>query len=232
MTYGSITLFNKVLDNALLPHYDRPMASVQPIRPRPNKPTEIHEHAIDNLRYIRETMERAGSFTAVPGWGGVAMGVTAIAASFVAARQASTGAWLVTWMAEGILAVAIGILAMWRKASKAGLPMWSAPARKFVFSFVPPLLVGAALTTVLWRVGAATAIPGVWLMLYGTGVITGGAFSVPVVPVMGACFLVEGAAVLFAPTAWSAPWNDIWLAFGFGVLHIIFGVIIARRYGG
>jgi hypothetical protein len=208
------------------------MASVQPIRKRASEPTPIHAHAIDNLRYIRETMERAGSFTAVPGWGGVAMGVTAVAASFIAAWQGSTGRWLATWLIEGVLAVSLGMLAMWRKAAKAGLPMWSAPARKFVFSFVPPLLVGAALTIVLWRAGAVTAIPGVWLMLYGTGVITGGAFSVPIVPVMGACFLIEGALAVFSPPAWSVPWNNVLLGLGFGGLHILFGAIIARRYGG
>lgn len=192
----------------------------------------MHAHAIDNLRYIRETMERAGSFTAVPGWGGVAMGITAVAASFFAARTTSKGAWLATWMFEGALAVAIGILAMWRKAGKAGLPMWSAPARKFVFSFVPPMILGAVLTLVLWRAGAAGAIPGVWLMLYGAGVVTGGAFSARIVPVMGVCFLIGGALVLLSPPAWSAPWNDVWLALGFGGLHIVFGAIIARRYGG
>lgn len=213
------------------------MASVQPLRQHRRDPIPLHDHAIDNLRYIRETMERANSFTAVPGWGGVAMGLTAVAASFVAANQQSRGAWLETWLIEGALAVAIGILAMWRKASRAGKPMWSPPMRKFVFSFVPPLAVGAALTVVLWRIGAVTAIPGVWLMLYGTGVVTSGAFSVPVVPVMGACFLILGGAALFAPPAWSAAWNqmwwnDVWLALGFGCLHIIFGTIIARRYGG
>jgi hypothetical protein len=208
------------------------MALVRPIRERAGEPIPMHSHAIDNLRYIRETMERAGSFTAVPGWGGVAMGFTALAASFFAARQTSTGAWLTTWMLEGTLAVAIGIVTMWQKASRAGMSMFSAPGRKFVFSFVPPLIVGAALTLVLWRVGAVKAIPGVWLMLYGTGVVTGGAFSVPIVPVMGLCFLVEGAAALFSPPAWSVPWNDVWLALGFGGLHIIFGAIIARRYGG
>src|SRR5579883_1554862 len=206
------------------------MASVQPLRK--SKPVPIDARARDNLRYIRETMERAGSFTAVPGWGGVAMGVTALAASFVAARQGSVGRWVITWVAEGVLAIAIGILAMWRKAARAGMPMWSAPARKFLFSFVPPLVVGAALTVVLWRAGAATAIPGVWLMLYGAGVVTGGAFSVPVVPVMGVCFLIEGAIAMFMPAAWSVPWNDVWLALGFGGLHIVFGAIIARRYGG
>jgi len=192
----------------------------------------MHAHAIDNLRYIRETMERAGYFTAVPGWGGVAMGITAVVASLIASRQTSPGAWLSVWLIEGVVALTIGILTMWRKAKAAGLPMLSPPMRKFVFSFVPPLLVGAALTMVLWRAGVVAVIPGVWLMLYGTGVVTGGAFSVPIVPVMGACFLVEGALAVFSPPAWSAPWNDVWLGVGFGGLHILFGAIIARRYGG
>ena len=215
------------------------MASVQPIRKPLPEPIPIHAHAMDNLRYIRETMELAGSFTAVPGWGGVAMGLTALVASGIARyEQTSHGqiAWIATWITEGALAVAIGILAMWRKASRAGLPMWSAPARKFVFSFVPPLAVGAALTSVLWRVGAMSAMPGVWLMLYGTGVVTGGAFSARIVPVMGACFLALGALASLAPMAWvaglSASWPDVWLALGFGGLHIIFGAIIARRHGG
>jgi hypothetical protein len=204
------------------------MASVQPIRERGSEPIPIQNHALDNLRYIRETMERAGSFTAVPGWGGVAMGLTATASALLASRQTTSRAWLETWLIEGALAIALGILAMWRKASAAGLPLWSAPARKFVFSFVPPLIAGAAVTVVLWNAGLTGAIPGVWLMLYGTGVITGGAFSAPIVPVMGACFLIEGALATFAPAAW----GDLWLGLGFGGLHILFGFIIARRYGG
>jgi len=208
------------------------MALVQPIRPGRTEPIPLHTHAMDNLRYIRETMERAGSFTAVPGWGGVAMGLTALASAVLASQlttaQNTPRAWLETWFVEGSLAIALGILAMWRKASAAGLPLWSSPARKFVFSFVPPLIAGAALTVVLWQAGLTSAIPGVWLMLYGTGVITGGAFSVPVVPVMGACFLAIGAVATFTPAAW----GDFWLGLGFGGLHILFGFIIARRYGG
>ncbi len=119
---------------------------------------------------------------------------------------------------------------MARKARAAGLPLWNAPARKFVFSFVPPLIAGAALTLVLWHAGAWSAIPGVWLMLYGTGVIAGGAFSTPVVPVMGACFLATGAGRFF--TAVRRGLADFWLGFGFGALHVIFGAMIARKYGG
>jgi hypothetical protein len=114
------------------------MSSVRPIRQNPPEPIPLHAHAIDNLRYIRETMERAGSFTAVPGWGGVTMGLTAVAAAIVATWQASPRTWLATWLVEGALAIAIGLLAMRLKAHAAGLAVWSAPARKFAFSFVPP----------------------------------------------------------------------------------------------
>lgn len=204
------------------------MANVEPIRKPAGPPAAMHAHALDNLRYIRETMERAGSFTAVPGWGGVAMGATALAAAGLASHAASRRTWMLCWLIEGVIAVAAGIVALARKSSAAGQPIWNAPARKFVFSFVPPLIAGAALTWTLWQAGAWNAIPGTWLMLYGAGVIAGGAFSVPVVPVMGACFLGTGALALFTP----AGWSDFWLGLGFGALHVVFGAVIARKYGG
>src|SRR5689334_4239794 len=208
------------------------MASIRPIRDVPPEPIPLHTHALDNLRYIRETMERAGSFTAVPGWGGVAMGATALAAAGLASHAATASSWLACWLAEGAAAVIIGLLAMERKARAAGLPLWSAPVRKFVFIFVPPLIAGAVLTVVLWRAGLPGAIPGVWLMLYGAGVMAGGAFSVPVVPVMGACFLVAGILAVFAPLFGVLADGDLWLGIGFGGLHVVFGAMIARKYGG
>jgi len=204
------------------------MASVRPIREGSAEPLAMHSHAIDNLRYIRETMERAGSFTAVPGWGGVTMGITAVAAAVVAGWQISPNRWLATWLMEGAVAIAIGVIAMQQKARAAGLEVWSAPARKFAFSFVPPMIAGAALTFALWRAGLLHLIPGAWLLLYGTGVISGGAFSVRVVPIMGAGFLALGAAALVSPPAL----GNVWLGLGFGGLHIIFGAMIARKYGG
>ena len=183
---------------------------------------------MDNLRFIRETMERAGAFTAVPGWGGLAMGASALVATAIAARQTNTGAWLATWLVEGFLAIALGVWAMKRKADFAQLPLLSAPGRRFVLSFAPPLLVGALLTMVLYEGGLTRVIPGTWLLLYGTGVVTGGAYSVRVVPLMGMCFMLVGAVALFCPFWWAT----VLLGMGFGGLHVIFGIIIARRYGG
>jgi hypothetical protein len=191
-------------------------------------PPALHDRAMDNLRYIRETMERASSFTAVPGWGQVAIGVTALAATYLAARQPTSRGWLGTWVAEVIISLLIAGWLMDRKARALGTPLLSGPGRKVAFSLSPPMIVGALLTVVLFRAGLTAAIPGMWLLLYGTGVVTGGMFSVSIVPVMGICFMLMGAVALFAPAGWSN-----WLmAAGFGGLHIIFGTIIARKHGG
>ncbi|HET7470883.1 MAG TPA: hypothetical protein VFJ81_14465 [Gemmatimonadales bacterium] len=195
--------------------------------PRMASPQPLADRALDNLRYIRATMERAGSFTAVPGWGMVAIGTSALAASFIAARQASFLDWLVVWLVEAMLALAIGGWTMVRKSRAANDPILTGPGRRFGLSFLPPVAVGALLTVALYLGGDRRLIPAVWLLLYGTGVVTGGAFSVPVVPVMGVGFLALGGAALFA--AGAANWL---LAAGFGGLHIVFGLWIARRYGG
>ncbi|MBS1876581.1 MAG: hypothetical protein JSU00_25420 [Acidobacteria bacterium] len=204
------------------------MASPAPVGDRRRDPVGIQTHALNNLRYIRDTMERAGSFTAVPGWGGFVMGLTAAFAALLASRQRSSEAWLAVWLIEGMLALAIGVLAMHRKARKAHLSLWSTPGRKFLFSFAPATAAGAVLTVGLYKAGMISAIPGVWLLLYGTGVVTGGTFSVPAVPVMGLCFMLEGAFAVFAPLRWC----DLLLGAGFGGLHMAFGFVIARRYGG
>ena len=183
---------------------------------------------MDNLSFIRDTMERATSFTAVPGWGGVAMGVSALAVAWLAAVQPSRAAWIQVWLAEAVLAAVIGAFTMARKARRAEGSMLSRPARRFLLSYAPPIAVGALLTLVLYRGGLGRALPGMWLLLYGTGVVTGGAFSVRVVPVMGLCFMALGTVTIIAPESW----GNWMLALGFGVLHILFGVIIARRHGG
>lgn len=196
--------------------------------PRDSAPPALHARAMDNLSFIRSTMERATAFTAVPGWGGVAMGVTALAATAAAQGRETRGEWLVVWLAASVLALAIGGWSMLVKARRAGTSVFSYSGRRFVLSYVPPLAVGGLLTLALVRAGLYSALPGTWLLLYGTGVVTGGAFSVRVVPIMGLCFMALGSIALLAPPAWGQ-----WLmAAGFGGLHIIFGLIIARRYGG
>lgn len=194
----------------------------------PEEPIALHQRAISDLRYIRETMERAGEFTAVPGWGGVGMGVLAVTAAFVGAQQPDTDRWLVVWLVTAVLAIAVASWSMVRKARRAGITLLAGPGRKFALSFLPPVVAGAALTIAMYHAGVMDLVPGVWLLLYGAAVATAGAFSVRIVPIMGLCFMVLGVAALFTPAAW----NHGLLAAGFGGLQIGFGIAIARRHGG
>jgi hypothetical protein len=204
------------------------MEPVRLIQPEQSEPPALHERAMDNLRYIRDTMERATAFTGVSGWGEVAIGATALVATVIAARQGHFTGWLAVWVAEGVISLLIAGWSMDRKARAAQMPLMSGPGRKAVFSLSPPMIAGGLLSLVLIRARLTNLIPGVWLLLYGTGVVTGGMFSVGVVPIMGLCFMALGAAALFAPPEF-ANW---FMAAGFGGLHIVFGVIIARKYGG
>jgi hypothetical protein len=204
------------------------MAATGPLRSSKSEPIPIDARVADHLRYIRETMEQAGEFTGVPGWGGVAIGVTALAAAVIAARQRTPHSWLVVWLFEAFIAVAIAAPAVATKAIRANTKLFSGPGRRFLLSFAPPLFVGALLTYVLASVGLFWALPGFWLMLYGTAIVTGGAFSVRAVPLMGLCLIALGVGALFAPI----EWGNILMAAGFGVVHIAFGFWIARHYGG
>ena len=205
------------------------MATVRPLRPPPTeRDPALSDRALDNLRFIRDTMERAGTFTAISGWGIAAVGAVAMVAAVVA-RVRPTVEWRVgTWLTTAAVCIALSLAATARKARRTDLSMVSGPAQKLALAFSPAMVVGALLTAALLRIGANDLLPGVWLLLYGTAVVTGGAFSVRIIPVMGVCFMTLGAAALFAP-----PAIGEWLMVaGFGLVHMGFGIQIARRHGG
>lgn len=204
------------------------MAKTNSLRKEENEPINIGDRALENLKFIRETMERSTSFTAVPGYGGMLMGVTAIVASYIAASQANLRGWLIVWLLEAALAFAIGLLGMWQKSKLGDTPLFSAPAKKFAFGFTPPLIAGIAITLGLWRYEHYELMAPVWMLCYGASVVTGGAFSVRVVPVMGWIFMAAGAVAFLLP----ASYGNILMGATFGLTHIAFGAIIARRYGG
>ncbi|MGI8812116.1 MAG: hypothetical protein ACR2IH_06260 [Pyrinomonadaceae bacterium] len=194
----------------------------------PAEPVSLGDRAVDNLKFIRETMERSTHFTAVPGYGGILMGVTAIVAAYVAHLQPLMSGWLTVWLTEAGLAAAIGLLAMWQKSKIAGESAFSVPAKKFAFGFAAPLVCGIVITLGLGRLGYFEIMPAVWMLLYGAAVVTGGAFSVRVVPVMGWLFIAAGAVQFMLPSGY----GNIMMGASFGLMHIIFGGIIAKRYGG
>jgi hypothetical protein len=193
------------------------------------RPEPIQAHALENLRFIREAMSRASEFTAVPGWGGILMGVSALITAPIAGAPDGTFRWVLIWFADAVVAATIALVAIAIKSKRSGTPLSkAAPALRFALAFLPPLVAGMILTPVFVMMGLIARLPGCWLLLYGTAVATGGAFSVKVVPLMGICFMALGAVAFAAPAAWGH-----WLmALGFGGLHIVFGTIIARSYGG
>ncbi len=191
-------------------------------------PEALHARAMDDLRFIRRTMEGAASFTALSGWGGVVVGLTALPASYLAGRAASHRAWMTIWLVEAVIGALIGVGMTVRKARAGQTPLTGAPGRKFALTFLMPLLTGAILTIPLYYGGQIPLLPGMWLLLYGTAFATAGAFSVSTVPVMGLCFMLAGTAALAAP----AGWGNVFMAAGFGGLHVVFGALIARKHGG
>jgi MFS family permease len=194
----------------------------------PAEPPGLQARAMDNLQFIRDTMEQAASFTALSGIGMLLVGGLAVVAALLVGRLPTAREEIIAWIGVAGVAAVISVVATVRKARAARMPVLSGPGRKLLLSFSPPMLVGALLTVVLYRAGAEGLLPGVWLLLYGTAVVAGGAFSVRIVPVMGACIMVVGAGALFAP----ATLGNLFMGLGFGGAHLAFGTLIARRHGG
>jgi hypothetical protein len=193
-------------------------------------PGALRDHAVDNLRYIREAMERASSFTSIPGWGGFAVGVTALITTAVAQPFAASRPrlWLITWLTCAVAASGIGWTAMVLKGRRSGVSLTSSVARRFFVAYFAPLIAGAVLTIALWRAGSFQPMPAVWLLLYGAAFVSSGAFALRVIPVMGSGFMLLGVIAAFLPLAI----GNLLLGVAFGGLHVVFGVLIARRYGG
>ncbi|MGQ0561046.1 MAG: hypothetical protein ACT443_04135 [Gemmatimonadota bacterium] len=195
---------------------------------RPAEPHALHDRAADDLAFIRSTMERADSFTAVSGMGYIVLGTSALIAAFIASRAATLGGWLTVWLVELVVGAAIAILMTSQKARRSSLPLARGAARKLLLGFTPVMLAGGVLTFALLRADAGALLPGMWLAVYGAAVIAGGVYSIRPVLVLGGALLLLGIATLFYPPM---P-GDLVLALGFGLFHIICGVVIARWHGG
>lgn len=188
----------------------------------------LHSRAAADLQYIRKTIETSASFTSVSGLGAVLIGISALATAWLASRSPVPGDRLQLWLAEAAVAATIGLLATANKARRDGRDLGHPVSRRFLLNLAPPLVAGAVLTAALVRTGILDLLPGLWLLLYGTGVLTAGAFSIRAVPLMGLCFMALGVATLLL----SPPWHQTAMGLGFGGLHILFGILIARFYGG
>ncbi len=193
-----------------------------------DEPPSLHGRAMDNLEFIRNTMQRSTEFTAVPGYGGVWMGVTAIGAAVIAGMQTTWLMWTAVWIVEAFLAVSVGAMMMWQKSKYIETPLNSEPAKKFALGFAPAIISAIILTVLLSLKGLFQYLPSVWLTLYGTAVVSGGAYSVKIVQVKGWFFIALGAISIFVP----AVYGNGLMGIGFGIFNVVFGLIIAKKHGG
>lgn len=199
-----------------------------PVRsPSGDQPT-LQAHALEQLHYIRSTLESSGTFTAVSGRGVIVMGLIALAAGGLSLWFNQGRHWLAIWLIAGVLGFLAGGWSLWRKARSDGVKLSCGVGRRFLFSLTPPLLAGGALSLALYQTDTLALIPGSWLLLYGVAVTTAGAFSVRAVPGMGIAFMILGLVTLALPAAW----HNLSLLLGFGGLHVVFGTIIVKNYGG
>ena len=208
-----------------------------------NQPVALHDYAADNLQFIRQAMERSGSFTGISGVATIAMGFFAILGAWVASwRLPLYDWWLWMWFVTATLGCFVGVAGMIAKARRTGTPVWAGPGKRFMFSFAPPIAAGIVLTDTMYVTAQEESMPVLWMLLYGVAIITGGAFTVRIVPLFGACFMVAGAVLhstryypalyMGAPVLGTMTITDLTLAAVFGTLHILFGIIVYLRYGG
>ena len=225
---SALPLNHKVLANTEISGDYRLMVHLRSVPPPEDSEPSLGERATADIDFIRSAMENRGQFTAVPGWGAVFMGTVGFAAAGVSSLQESPQAWLVTWLIAAAVAIAGGGFALERKASRQHLPLLGNLGRKFLLGLCPPIAAGVVLTAVLFRAELFELMPATWLLLYGAANIASGAYSVRMVPLSGAAFMLLGLFAACAPASWGTPL----LALGFGGIHWIVGFLIARSHGG
>jgi hypothetical protein len=187
------------------------------------KVVDLDMHATATLRYIRASMEGAAS-VAIPGSSGIAMGGIGLTAGALSAMPDLAAYWLVIWLAAAPLAALVGGVLLAKSESIATFVATGTPGRKLALGLMPSIFAGAVMTAVLWSADRIEAIPGTWLLLYGCALVSASVSTTAIVAWMGLCFAGLGIVALIGPAVLHIPL----LALGFGGLHIVFGILIAR----
>jgi hypothetical protein len=183
----------------------------------------MDSHAAATLRYIRDSMEGAGSFV-VPGSAGIALGGIGLVCAVLCAAPSLHEYWLQIWLLAALAAAAVGGILLVRESSLRGLRLIGTPIRKFALCLIPSLGAGLVITAVHWSYGNLHAIPGTWLMCYGCALISASTVTTRTIGLLGALFAALGVLALLLPSGAQI----LMLGLGFGGLHIIFGILIGR----
>jgi hypothetical protein len=190
-------------------------------------PISIETRALGTLAYIKRSIESSGSM-AVPGTAGVVMGCIGMLAAIAASTPRWSPHWVAIWLLGGATAFVGGGALMAREAAQSGHARYLGPVRKFLLCLCPALFAGAVLTGVLWRAGLANLLPGTWLLLYGCAVLSASTVTIAstmrLIGIMGALFVALGCLAFASPP----PMHTALLGVGFGVLHIVFGLLVGR----
>ncbi|MCG3133099.1 MAG: hypothetical protein HMLKMBBP_00192 [Planctomycetes bacterium] len=193
-----------------------------PVTRREPRPTASAKHAADDLRFIRETLERSGRFTAIPGAGVAALGGIAFTAAALAQQARDARTWLWIWAAAAGAGIAVGLAAVAVKARRSGMPAFSGPARRFLAALLPAVAAGALVTVPLVSRGQTALVPALWMLFYGVGLFAAALGATRIVAVAGLWIASCGAAALVLPARMG---NEL-LAAGLGAGHVAAGVAV------
>jgi len=213
--------------------------------------TEQQDHSLETLKEIRSIMERSARFLSLSGWSGiwaglVALGGAAVAYNFIndvqyeysvrMVRRADSifaytqsfefAKYLLLAMVTFLVAFAGGFYFTYRKNKQAGVKMWNSASRKMVINLAIPLLTGAVVTVAFAMRGDWIYVSPGCLIFYGLALINGSKYTVSDIKYLGLIEVMLGCAGLFINPGYGLY---LW-AFGFGVLHIVYGIIMWRKY--
>jgi len=209
------------------------------------------DNSLDTLQEIRSMMERSARFLSLSGWSGVWAGVVALVGAGVAHKlvsshssdgshfdnyneaaqsqfryQVSTLDFLLFAVLVFSVAFIGGFYFTYRKNKKDGIKIWNSASRKMVINLAIPLLAGAATVLAFVLKGDWMYVAPVCLIFYGLALINGSKYTVSDIKYLGLLEVVLGCLGLFISPGYGLY---LWAA-GFGVLHIVYGIIMWRKY--
>jgi predicted lysophospholipase L1 biosynthesis ABC-type transport system permease subunit len=201
---------------------------------------------LQDLKEIRQMMERSTKFLSLSGLSGISAGVIALVASFIAwqmrpesvAEVVYDGSqykpllngdyiWSLVYLglATIVLALAAGFFFTWRKAKKKQSPMWNKTSRRLLVSLCIPMVAGAFVIVSLLINEVYWIIPELTLVFYGLTLVNAAQHTYRDVFYLGISELAVGVIALFI-----SGYSLLFWALGFGILHIIYGVSMHLKY--
>ncbi len=198
-------------------------------------------HALADIRDIRSMMERSTRFLSLSGWSGVWAGCTALVSAGIAwqmhlpyffyrdvrpARWEGVAPFVLLGAATFLVALVGAYYFTWRKASASGQKMWTRPARELMTQVAIPIIIGGIFCLSFLYEGLYTYLAPACLAFYGLALINGSKYTLTEIRWLGYCELLLGCIALFVPY-----YGLAFLAAGFGLLHIIYGIVMWNKYG-